>query len=172
MKTEYKIAVLGGIALSFIALTSYFSKQANLLKDACYTVTGAIINEMSFNRVSFTMLLNIANKSDIDLTVNNQRYNIYINKMLVAKVEKKEKVKVRARGKTTVNIDVKFNPQDLLKKGMENISYLITNKDKLIIEIKGYLSLNAGVVKVKDYEVDERLSMKELLSPAPKTEKC
>ena len=172
MKTVYKISIIGGLGLGLIAVMAYFSKQSKLLSDACYTITGAIIHEINFNKVSFTMMLNISNNSDIDVTITNQRYHIYVNKMLVAKIDKPERVKVRANGKTTVNIDIKFNPQDLLKTGMQNIASLIQDKEKIIIELKGYLSLKAGLISVKDYEVDERLSLAELLAPTPSKEKC
>jgi len=172
MKLEYKVGIFGGVALSLIMLSSYFNRQKKLLMDACYTVAGAIINEINFNVVNFTMILNISNKSDIDFSVTNQSYNVYVNGMLVAKIDKEDIIKVLARGRSTVNIAVSFNPQDLLKQGMQNIANLISNKNNMIIEIKGYLSLQAGAVSVKDYQVDERLTLGELLAPNPEKDKC
>lgn len=172
MKDVKKIAIIGGLALVGIVVMAYLAKQVDLLKNACYTIAGAIIHEISFNKMSFTMLLNISNKSDIDFMVTNQKYNIYVNGMLVAVVQNPNDIKVRAKGMSTVNIDIDFNPQDLLKKGIENIASLIQNKNNIIIEVKGYLSLKAGVVNVKNYEVDERLSLKELFAPSTSTVKC
>ena len=172
MKLEYKVGIFGGIALGLIMLSSYFNRQKRLLMDACYTMAGAIINEISTETVSFTMILNIANKSDIDFSVSNQSYNVYVNGMLVAKIDKEEVIKVLARGRSTVNINVSFNPQDLLKQRMQNIANLIRSKNNMIIEIKGYLSLQAGAISVRDYQVDERLTLGELLAPTPKEQKC
>lgn len=172
MKLEHKIAIFGIASIAIIGLTAYFNRQMKLLRDACYTLAGAIIKEITFEKVSFTLILSISNKSDIDFSVTGQEYNIYVNNMLVAKINNPEVVKVAARGKSTVNIDVTFNPQDLLKQGMANIASLISNKNNMIIEIKGYLSLTSGVVSIKDYQVDERLTLKELLSDDSKSEKC
>lgn len=172
MKIEYKIAIFGGIALAGIALVSYFNRQMELLRDACYTMAGVIVNEIAFDNVSFTMMLSISNKSDIDFTVTNQSYNVYVNDMLVAKIDKEKNIKVLARGKSTVNINVAFNPQDLLSRGMQNIANLLKNKNNMVIEIKGYLSLSAGAVSIKDYQVDERLTLAELLAPPIREEKC
>jgi LEA14-like dessication related protein len=172
MKIGTKIAIIGGIALVGLSLAAYFNKQMRLLREACYTLAGAIINEISLTNVSFTLVLNISNKSDIDFTVTNQSYNIYVNDMLVATIDKKEDVRVLARGRSTVNINVAFNPQDLLSRGMQNIANLVRNKNNMIIEIKGYLSLSAGAVSITDYQVDERLTLAELLAPTPKEEKC
>jgi LEA14-like dessication related protein len=172
MKTGYKIAIFGGIALAGLALVSYFNRQMDLLREACYTMAGVIINEITFDNVSFTMMLAISNKSDIDFTVTNQSYNVYVNDMLVATIDKEENIKVLARGRSTVNINVAFNPMDLLSRGMQNIASLLKNKNNMIIEIKGYLSLSAGAVSIKDYQVDERLTLEELLAPVPKEEEC
>jgi len=167
-----KIAIIGSLALVGVAVLAYLAKQLELLQNACYTVAGAIIHEISGKKMSFTMLLNISNKSDIDFMVTNQKYNIYVNGMLVAVVQNPNDIKVRAKGMSTVNIEIDFNPQDLLKKGIENIAMLIANKNNIVIEVKGYLSLEAGIVNLKNYEVDERLSLKELLAPSVKTTKC
>ena len=172
MKLGYKIAILTAVGVGIVGVSSYFNRQMNLLRDACYTLAGAMINEISFSKVSFTMILSISNKSDIDFTITGQEYNIYVNSMLVATINNPEIVKVLARGRSTVNIAVSFNPQDLLKQGMQNIAALIGDKDSMVIEIKGYLSLNSGIVSIKDYKVDERLTMKELLSDISKPEKC
>ena len=172
MKTAVKIGIIGGIGLTLVAVAAYFEKQANLLKEACSTIAGAIIHQISFTNVSFTLMMNIANKSDIDFTVTNQKYNVYVNNMLVAKIDNPDTVKVNARGTSTVNINVKFNPQDLLKKGIQNITSLIKNKDNMIIEVKGYLSLKAGIISVTDYQVDERMTLKEILSPPKDVKKC
>jgi len=172
MKDIYKIGIVAGIGLGVIGIMAYFNKQVNRLMDACFTVTGAVINQMSADNFAFTLIMNIKNKSEIDFTVTNQRYNIYINKMLVATIEKPNDIKVMGNGMTTLKIDVKFNPQDLLKQGLENIIYLLGDKKKIVIEIKGYLSLKAGIITVKDYQVDERLSLAELLNPSPKNEVC
>ncbi len=172
MKLEYKIGIGAGIILSLIAIAAYASKQAKLLADACSTVSGAIINEISFNKVRFTLILSISNRSDINFSITKQLYNIYVNKMLVARVDNVGKMVVNANGKSSVNINVAFNPQDLLKKGMENIAQLLADKDNMMIEVKGTMSIRSGIVSVGNYEVDERLTLKELLAPSPDSKKC
>src|SRR3990167_10572004 len=163
-----KIAIISGLGLAAIAVMAYLNKQTTLLKNACYTIAGAIINEISLTRMIFTLILNISNKSDIDFVVTNQKYNIYVNEMLVAVIENKNDIKVNSNGMSTVNIEVSFNPQDLLQKGRQNIALLMQDKNNIIIDIKGFLSIQAGFINVKNYEIDERLSLQELLSPSKK----
>ena len=157
-----KIVIGGAIGVGMISLISYFYNQTKKLQEACYTIVGAVINEISFNNMNFDLLISISNQSDLSFKIDNQFYSIYVNKMLVSSIENKEKVSIGARNKSTIKINVTFNPQDLLKKGIENITSLLLKKDSLVIEIKGTLSLRAGIVSLKDYQIDERLSMKEL----------
>ncbi|MDD3875385.1 MAG: LEA type 2 family protein [Bacteroidales bacterium] len=172
MNLPTKIAIGSGLSLIAIATLAYLNKQAKALYDACFTVAGAVVHTISFDNMEFDVLMSIQNKSDMSFTITSQNYNIYVNKMLVAEVANNENVKIASNGQSNMKINVKFNPQDLLKKGIENITALLKNKDSLVVEIKGNISIGAGIVSFKNYKVDERLLMKELLSPSKKTNKC
>jgi len=171
MNTTTKIAIGGTAVLALLLLSAWVTKQAKALYDACFTVAGAVIHTISMDKMDMDLLINIANKSDVSFTVTNQNYQVYINKMLVATVNNKENTTVVSQGNTTMKINVKFNPQDLLKKGIENIANLINNKESMVIEIRGFISIGKGLVSFNDYRVDETLLMKELLS-TPKNSKC
>lgn len=172
MNTTTKIAIGGTAALGIILLSAWVAKQAKALYDACFTVAGAVIHTISMDKMDMDLLVNISNKSDVSFTVTNQNYQVYINKMLVAVISNNENTKVVAKGNTTMKINVKFNPQDLLKKGIENIANLIRNKDSLVVEIKGTISIGKGLVSFNNYKVDETLLMKELLSTPKNNTKC
>ncbi|PIZ50436.1 hypothetical protein COY27_07175 [Candidatus Woesearchaeota archaeon CG_4_10_14_0_2_um_filter_33_13] len=171
MNTTTKIAIGGTAVLAIVILSAWVAKQAKALYDACFTVAGAVIHTISIDKMDMDLLINIANKSDVSFTLTNQNYQVYINKMLVATVNNKENTTVVSQGNTTMKINIKFNPQDLLKKGIENIANLIKNKDSLVVEIRGSISIGKGLVSFNDYRVDETLLMKELLS-TPKNSKC
>lgn len=171
-KNIYKYVSIGAISIGLISLTRYFHKQSKLLASSCYAITGAIINQISFSSVNFTLLLNVKNKSDITFTVVNQKYTIFVNGMFVADIIKKDRIKVYSQNNTTLKIDVQFNPQDLLKKGLENIDLLLADKKKMVIQIKGSLSLKAGLVSLKNYQIDEVLKMSDLLDNKKKNTKC
>ena len=171
MNTTTKIAIGGTAVLAIVILSAWVAKQAKALYDACFTVAGAVIHTISIDKMDMDLLINIANKSDVSFTLTNQNYQVYINKMLVATVNNKENTTVVSQGNTTMKINIKFNPQDLLKKGIENIANLIKNKDSLVVEIRGTISIGKGLVSFNDYRVDETLLMKELLS-TPKNSKC
>ena len=171
MNTTTKIAIGGTAVLAIVILSAWVAKQAKALYDACFTVAGAVIHTISIDKMDMDLLINIANKSDVSFTLTNQNYQVYINKMLVATVNNKENTTVVSQGNTTMKINVKFNPQDLLKKGIENIANLINNKESMVIEIRGSISIGKGLVSFNDYRVDETLLMKELLS-TPKNSKC
>lgn len=172
MNTTTKIIAVGTAITSIILLSAWAAKQAKALYDACFTVAGAVIHTISTDKMDMDLMVNISNKSDVSFTITKQDYQVYVNKMLVAEVSKKENITVVSKGNTTMKINVKFNPQDLLKKGIENIANLIKNKDSLVVEIRGTISIGKGLISLNDYRVDETLLMKELLSPPKNNKKC
>ena len=172
MNTTTKIIIGGASLLGIVLVSAWVAKQAKALYDACFTVAGAIIHTISFDKMDMDLMVNIANKSDVSFTVINQDYQVYINKMLVAEITKNDNIKVVSKGNTTMKINVKFNPQDLLKKGIDNITNLINNKDRLVVEIRGTISIGKGLISFNNYRVDETLLMKELLSSPKNNKKC
>lgn len=172
MKLTNKVIIGGGLALLSVMVMAYLHKQAQALYNACFTMAGVVVHTISFDKMDFDVLMSIKNKSDISFNITNQNYLIYVNKMLVATISNPENVTVYSRGISTTKINVQFNPQDLLQKGLENISKLIKNKDTLVVEIKGTISIGVGFVSYKNYRVDEKLLMKDLLSGTKSNTKC
>jgi len=172
MKLNKKHIIFGALGVAIIGVATYMATQYKLLKNACYVVAGAIVNKLSLSQVKFTLLLNVKNNSDIDFTITNQQYDVYVNEMLVSKVDNPENTEIFSNGSTTFKINVDFNPQDLLKVGLENIEKLLLDKDKLVIEIVGKLSLRSGIVILNNYPIEERLTFKELLTKDSQTEVC
>ena len=172
MKLNKKYLLFGAIGVALIGIATYVATQYKLLQNACFVVAGAIVNKLSLAQVKFTLLLNVKNNSDIDFVITNQQYDVYVNEMLVSKVDNPEKAEILSNGSTTFKINVDFNPQDLLRAGLENIEKLLLDKDKLVIEIIGRLSLRSGIVILNNYPIEERLTFKELLTKDAKTEVC
>jgi LEA14-like dessication related protein len=172
MKKIPKIALGTGLVITAIALVGYFAKQASMLRKSCYTLAGAIINNISFNNVKLTLLVNIKNKSDIPFTVYNQRYSVYVNGLLVSKIERDGDSVIDAQSKSVFQVNVEFNPQDLLRAGIINIEPLLYDKEKLMIDLRGNISLKSGLVRIRNYKVEEKMSLKELLTPNPEDENC
>lgn len=167
-----KIILGSAIVLTGVGIVAYFTRQAKLLAKSCYTMAGVIIQEISFNNVKFTLLLNVKNKSEIPFTVKNQRYKVYVNGLLVSEISQPEKTEIEGNSAKILKLDVEFNPQDLLRAGITNIEPLLYDKNRLIIDLKGYMAIQSGLVTVNNYEVSEKMSLKELMTTDPDKEDC
>ncbi len=138
-----------------IGVIGYLKKEFDRLENACYTISGGVIHALGLNNVKITLFFKIVNKSDISIEISNAVFNVYVNKMFVSKVLKSNKQLLKAGGETILMVDVEFNPQDLLKVGINNIAPLLTDKDKLVIGIKGSFDAVAGMVKLKSFPFDK-----------------
>ncbi len=170
---NWKKALLVTVVLgATIGIIGYLKKEFERLETACYTISGGVVHALGLSNVKLTLFFKIINKSDISVEISNAIFNVYVNKMFVSKVLKSNKQLLKAGGETILMVDVEFNPQDLLKVGVNNIAPLLTDKDKLVITIKGSFDAVAGLIKLKSFPFEENITLKELLTPSDTAKKC
>ena len=168
LKTKRNI-VAGVLIVGVVGLVGYLGKQFHTLYNSCYAVVGAVIHKFSLDDVRITLMVRIENKSDLTVKLTKQHYNVYINNMQVASFYNENPVKLVSHSTQTLPIDVNFNPSDLLKKGITNITDLLGDKSKLIIGIRGSLTITSGIAKVDNLPVETSMSLKEMMTVNPAT---
>ena len=166
------VLIIGGLTTATTALIFYFRRQYKLLSDACYNITGGVIHNISADTVKLTLFFKVKNNSDLTIHIDNVEFSIFVNNLFITKIYRKEKQTILSNSDIIFQINVEFSPKELLKAGLTNIMPLITDKDKLVINIKGVYNIEAGIVKVKKVPFDEKISLKELMTPSPNTKKC
>ena len=167
-----KKLIIGGLALATIGLVVYFKRQYDLLSNACYTVSGAIVHTLGINSVKITIFIKVVNESDLTLEISNMIFNIYVNKMFVSKISKPAVQILYSKADAIIQLDVDFNPKDLLKAGVTNIDAILNKKDSIAIDIKGAFSAKTGVVKLNNFTFDETVTLQELMTPSTIKKKC
>ena len=166
----YGIAAV--IIVGILALGYYYYRNYKKALAYCYLVMGAVVHELSLQRISFTLMLKVKNKSDYSAKISNQRYDVYVNDMLISKITNPGTQIINARGYSTFKIDIEFKPADLLKAGVHNIGEILYDKSKLLIDVRGLVTLESGMVKINDYKLDIRYTLAELLEPTPDMGEC
>lgn len=164
--------IIGGILGATTGLIFYFRKQFNLLANSCYAITGGVIHNISLDDTKITIFLKIKNTSQLSLTIENLSLNIYVNNLFVSNILKKEKQTIPSNGSVVIQLDVSFSPKSLFKAGLANITPLLTDKSKLIINIKGTLDAEMPPVRINKMPIEQTISLQDLLSPKPNTTKC
>jgi LEA14-like dessication related protein len=166
-----KMIVLAVIATGLTAIGVYFKKQFALLKDSCTIIAGGVIHEISFNKIFFTLILKIRNKSDVTVIARKINLNVYVNNLLVSRITQNENQKIISKAYSNFNVNIDFNPKDLLKAGLKNIETILTETDTLAIRVEGTMSIETGILMVNSIPIQEKFTLKELLSSDKKT-KC
>ena len=173
MTTKFRNGlILGGLAIATTALVVYFGRQYNLIKNACYTIAGGVVHSININSVKITLFFRIANESDLTIEVADMVFNVYVNKMFVTKIIKNEKQMLYSKSDATIQLDFEFNPTDLLRAGLTNIAPILYDKEKLVLTIKGSFSAKSGGIKVRNFPIEESITVKQLLAPSYNEKKC
>lgn len=154
------IPILSGLAILVFA---YGARQFWLLYNATFKVVKTRIKTITAGKISLTLLTEINSKSDVSAVINGQHYEVFFNDKLVSRIDGTEKIHINSNGKTLIPIDIDFNPSAIIQTGIANITNLILDRTKVNIEIKGYLSLKVGIVEMKNYPVDIKYTLQELI---------
>ena len=164
--------IIGGILAVTTGVVIYLTRQFKLLADSCYSFAGAVLHNISADDVKMTIFFKVVNKSDLSVKIENIIFNIYVNNLFVTKIYKKEKQKLLSNSSKVYQLDVQFSPKELLRSGIANIAPLLADRDKLVITVKGTFDAESGILRVNKQEFEEKITLKELLSPSPNTAKC
>lgn len=167
-----KPLIIGSLLIAGAGIYTYFRRQYAILRDSCYTITGGVIHSFGIDKVNISLFFKIGNKSDLTIHVKNMVFDIYVNNMFVTKMTKKEPVTIYSRSSEIIKLDFEFNPQDLLRAGLNNISAILYDKEKLVITTKGSFSAETGIVKLSNFPFEEKITLKEIEDPSPTPKKC
>jgi len=163
--------IIGGLLVATVGVIAYVKRQINLLMDSCYTISGGVLHNLSLSNVKITLFFKIKNESDLTINISDLSLNLYVNNMFVTKIEKPETQTIYSKSDTIIKIDFEFNPKDLLRAGITNISPILYDKEKLVIQTKGTMLAKTGIVKTK-LPIDEKITLKDILTPNPNAKKC
>lgn len=154
---------IAGILTGWIVYGIYLYRHGKRLYDALYTVSGVVIQELSLDNVSLTLLLKLQNTGDLSVDITKQKYDIFVNNIKITRIENEDKVKIYSNACSVIPLKVKFSPRDLAKVGMDNLSFLIGDKSKINVQVKGWLSFSVGPMKISDFKLDESMTLAQII---------
>ncbi len=155
------LAALAGIGM-------YFKRQLNYLADATSKIIGAKIHNVGIGNIRFTLYIKIQNKGDISALITDQNYEIFANDFFVSKIHSQTEIHLKSNGDTLIPLEVEFNPSNVFLNGVSNLSAIIQDKSKLKFLVKGKLSLQAGIVALKDYTFEISMTLAEITAMSNK----
>lgn len=153
------IALVGAGALTGIG---YLISQIQKLKTGTFKVLGAKNLNISGGKVSFELITQFKNNSNLSATVTSQDYDVLINNQRVGIIHSEDSITIKAQDYNLVPLKVDVSVNSLLTQSLANIAnYFSNNKDAIKITLKGYLTWKKGILSAKQ-PFEFSYSMKEI----------
>lgn len=146
MKKAVPLFFATGIAIIGLALYRYYKKQIDFIKDIQYQVTGMNILSISSSLVSLEILAQIFNASNVEAVVKQMYLSVEINGVKVGEINESKDILILPRKRSNISFKFAFNPREIGKNIINLITLTIAAKD-MVMDIKGYVKVQSGVVQ-------------------------
>ena len=164
MSTRTRIIFIVLLVLALLYAGIFLYRQQQLYKQSCFKPRGFKINKLQPFDADIDLNLEFKNKTDLDLNIISQEFDVYINDSPVSHITGTEKVAARSNMSAIIPLKITFNPVEALIISLNNIGLLFQDKDKIRIAIKGNLTLSSGVVFINRLPVNISYTIGELLT--------
>lgn len=141
------------LLLILLSLAIYGYVQYKRALDYEATVKDVRFDTIGIRRTNGELLLNITNKSDFSLTVTDCKLDMYVNGVLVSKLDTAKNIVIK--GNSDFDVPLKFDIEPHRILSIKNIFALkgIANPDVATLGFKGYVVAEKGLF-VKKILVD------------------
>jgi LEA14-like dessication related protein len=167
-----RVLVIAGVLAGIGALAWYLHNQANLLMQYCFNFTGYKMINLSRDRITIQLSLQIKNKSDLEITLTGYNFEVFLNGAYATTISNSKVQKIGANSFSTVNLTIDVEPQK--NKSLANwdfLSRLLLDVNNIKVRIKGAISASALGISAKDVGVNLEMKLKEMLpdktNPSP-----
>jgi LEA14-like dessication related protein len=143
--TLKKVLIFGGIGGVAYALYTFYRRQISLLQNYDYKIIGAKIKSISLNKLQFDSKVRFFNKSSIEVEVQKIYIDVYLEDVLTGFIVENKPFLVAAKGSSDIDLNMTFNPQDLLK-ALGGVLIAGIQKKDLNFTMKGYANIRSGLV--------------------------
>jgi hypothetical protein len=135
-KAKIKIGLgIGLIGLTVITL-NYLFKNVKKLIGLTFEYKNTDVNTLNFREISLTMNWVCKNPSDLNFTISNQVYDVFINDVFVKKVGSSIDTEVYGNGTSIIHTNIYITTKEALKLGVDNLSGFITESGRKKTNIK------------------------------------
>jgi LEA14-like dessication related protein len=160
------LLIIGGVSI-------YFLSQYQKIKDFCvkFMKSNTKINSLGISKTDITLFFQLLNKSSVKATVDGYEFKIYVNDNYISTAYSKEMIFINPKSFSTVEVNVLFNPLQVLQIGLGNIGDIIANnREKIKIKVDGKLLGVKSVIKVNEIPISYDTNLKELTSDSTEDE--
>ncbi len=169
LNTNKKMALVF-ISFGIIGIGYYLYSQSKKLMNFCLSFKGAKINKISPTLVDISAIMGFENKSNLDVTVSNQDYQVLINGVLVTTIKSDKPILLTPKQISNLPLRISFNPMELKGKAIGLVKELVSNQNAIKITFKGSLGVKSGILALAKFPIDITYTLKELMTPKTNSE--
>lgn len=160
MKNWLKIT-LGVAGAGLLVGGGYLISQIQKLKTGTFKVLGAKNLVISGGKISFELITQFKNNSNLSATVTKQDYDVLINGSRVGVVSSNTAIDIKAQDYNIIPLKVDVSINSLLTQSLANLANYFSNKDAIKITLTGNLTWKKGILSAKQ-PFEFSYSMKEI----------
>ena len=137
------IILLSAVVLVVGGFTANMVYQLGKLKDITYKLIGGSVKLLTKEKVILNLAVEVDNPSDIDAYIYNYDMEVFLNGTIAGLVKYDKEQYLKANGKTNIILSVHIAMKQYFNIGeiIEYLSYFISDKSKLNIEVKGAIKV-------------------------------
>lgn len=163
MKISKKTVVWSSI-LAVLGVTAlWLNKQIKKIQDFTLTFKKVTVNKFNINTLDFNVYYDYTNKSDVNINLSSQEYDIYINDVFIKTLTNYSENVLKANSISSLGFNVSLELKELDKKLNTNYYKMITEPKSVKIKVVMKWKVRMGIFKIPvRYEWETNL--KEILS--------
>lgn len=141
--------VLGGIIAAAVGATAvYVAKQVSKIMNYKLTFKTVKVNKMTRDTLDFNVYYDYLNKSDIDIKLASQEYDVYINDVYIQTLRNYSENVLKANAVSELGFNVNLNLPELDKKLKVNYFNMIADPKKVKIRVEMRWKVRFGIFKI------------------------
>lgn len=169
MKILKWLVVLSGFGLLAGGAYLYTKDQVKKLLNYCYRLRKFRVVKITKDNFMFTFELHIKNMSDTTVNIKGYDLDLYLQGKKTANIKSEADVLWRAKQIAIIPMTVDVNPEKAfsLPEIISLVALFGIDKSKIEVTIKGKVSAGLGLLSLRNYPVEIKYSLKELLADNP-----
>ncbi len=157
--------IIALIIAALMVIGSYLYMQYRKLIDADWTLAGKRLKKFGLDRVIVEVLYDIDNKGDLEITVSEQSYDVFLNGRFISKVQNTDDVRIKARSISRMPLTVEVKTADFMRVlGSNWQALLLGDKSKIIFTLAGHFTMKMGALAFRQYPFNMTFTLAEAMN--------
>lgn len=155
MTLDKKAQIKIGVGVFIIGLTAitlnFLLKNLRKLIALSFDYKDTVVNKVNLNEISLTMNFKCVNPSDLNFTLKNQVYDVFLNGTFIRKVGSSAETEVYGRGASIIPTNVYITTKEVLKIGSENLAGFLTEagRKKMRLKVVGTFDVKTPIFTIR-----------------------